>query len=88
MLNACTATKVVATIGPSCHSKDGSVFKDMLKEGLVGAVIDLTWGSLDFHKQSLQALQNAVNETKKLCCIMVEVMGREIMVLRHGVSRV
>lgn len=51
----CSAgTKLVCALGPSSHSVD--VLEAMLNAGMVGARIDLTWGGLDFHRESLRAL--------------------------------
>lgn len=47
-------TKLVCALGPSSHSVD--VLEAMLNAGMVGARIDLTWGGLDFHRESLRAL--------------------------------
>lgn len=44
----------MCALGPSSHSED--VLVDMLNAGMVGARIDLTWGGLDFHRESLRAL--------------------------------
>jgi hypothetical protein len=44
----------VCALGPSSHSVD--VLEAMLNAGMVGARIDLTWGGLDFHRESLRAL--------------------------------
>jgi hypothetical protein len=48
------ATKLVCALGPSSHSVE--VLEAMLNAGMVGARIDLTWGGLDFHRESLRAL--------------------------------
>lgn len=49
-----TGTKLVCALGPSSHSVE--VLEAMLNAGMVGARIDLTWGGLDFHRESLRAL--------------------------------
>ncbi|KAG1656689.1 hypothetical protein FOA52_007259 [Chlamydomonas sp. UWO 241] len=80
---AFTNSKVVATIGPSCQSTD--VMLEMLRSGMVGARIDLTWGSLEFHHESFRNLQTAMVAAKALCCTIVDTQGREIMV-RHDMN--
>lgn len=51
---------------------------------MVGARIDLTAGRLPFHLKSLENLQLASKQTQKLCCIIVDTVGRTIVVRREG----
>lgn len=51
---ASPGTKLVCALGPSSHDVD--TLEAMLNAGMVGARIDLTWGGLDFHRESLKAL--------------------------------
>lgn len=44
----------------------------------------LQWGPLGFHKQSLSNLQKAMHKTRKLCAIMVDTIGREILINREA----
>ncbi|KAK9866972.1 hypothetical protein WJX84_008720 [Apatococcus fuscideae] len=73
-------TKVIATLGPSCREFD--VLVEMLQAGMSCARIDLTWGPLDYHMQSLRNLQKAVRKTRRLCAIIVDTLGRELFVRR------
>lgn len=41
------------------------------------------WGTLDYHKRSLQNLNEAMRRTRKLCAVMLDTTGREIMVMRE-----
>lgn len=50
---------------------------------LSSAVI-VQWGPLDFHKQSLANLQKAMHKTRKLCAIIIDTIGREILVNREA----
>eukprot|EP00882_Tetradesmus_deserticola_P000941 GHRQ01001021.1.p1 GENE.GHRQ01001021.1~~GHRQ01001021.1.p1 ORF type:complete len:630 (+),score=269.85 GHRQ01001021.1:216-2105(+) len=75
-----TATKLVCSLGPSSHSV--AVLEAMLRAGMVAARIDLTWGGLDFHRATLVALNQAMVNTKKLCAVILDTLGREIMVRR------
>ena len=68
VFNACTGTKVVMSVGPASHAVD--VMVDLMQSGAVGARVDLTWGSLDFHKQSLRNLQVCFD-----CCRVLHVVG-------------
>eukprot|EP00879_Flechtneria_rotunda_P010736 GHRR01011218.1.p1 GENE.GHRR01011218.1~~GHRR01011218.1.p1 ORF type:complete len:534 (+),score=126.26 GHRR01011218.1:418-2019(+) len=77
---AFTGTKLVCSLGPSSHTVP--VLEAMLNAGMVAARIDLTWGGLDFHRKSLQALNEAMTNTKKLCAITLDTLGREMMVRR------
>ena len=40
----------------------------------------LQWGPLQFHKQSLVNLQKAMHKTRKLCAIMIDTVGRELLI--------
>lgn len=52
----------------------------MLLAGVSCARLDLTWGSLDFHRTSLQNLSAAMRATKRLCAVWIDTVGREIIV--------
>ncbi|GIL75743.1 hypothetical protein Vretimale_15284 [Volvox reticuliferus] len=76
-----TGTKVVCTVGPSCQ--DVETMCEMLNAGVVGCRVDLTWGPLDFHRKSLHNLQLAMRKSRRLCCTMVDTLGRELMIRRQ-----
>ncbi|KAF5832362.1 pyruvate kinase [Dunaliella salina] len=73
-------SKVVATLGPSSHDVD--VLETMLRAGMSVARIDLTWGPLDYHMRTLHNLQEAMERSHKLCAVMVDTLGREVMIRR------
>lgn len=77
---AFTSTKVVFTIGPQCQ--DVETLTKILQAGATAARIDLTWGTMEFHERSLQNLQMAVKNTRRLCAVMLDTVGREIFVKR------
>ncbi|BDA44759.1 probable pyruvate kinase 2, cytosolic [Coccomyxa sp. Obi] len=74
-------TKVIATLGPACRDVDTLV--SLLESGLAAARVDLTWGSLEYHKQSLRNLQAATQKTKLLCAVILDTIGRELMINRE-----
>lgn len=39
---------------------------------------DLTWGPIEYHRRSLDNLQTAMKQTRKLCAIMLDTLGREV----------
>lgn len=43
---------------------------------------DLTWGPLEYHRRSLDNLQAAMRKTRKLCAIVLDTLGREVMIRR------
>lgn len=43
----------------------------------------MQWGTVEFHRQSLKNLGKAMFETKRLCAIMLDTLGREIFVRRQ-----
>lgn len=48
-------TKIMATLGPSVHDVD--TLSQMLEAGMVAGRVDLTWGPIEFHKNSLRYLE-------------------------------
>lgn len=42
----------------------------------------MQWGSVSYHRQSLLNLQEAMKRTRRLCAIIVDTVGRELMVVR------
>jgi hypothetical protein len=45
----------MCTIGPSIHDVD--IMSELLEHGMVSGRVDLTWGPLEFHRNSLKFLQ-------------------------------
>lgn len=79
MDSACfTGTKIMATIGPSIHDVD--MLSQLLEAGMVAARVDLTWGPLEFHRNSLKFLEEAMKRTRRLCACSIDTMGRELMI--------
>lgn len=71
-------TKIAATIGPACQSVE--ILSKMLSAGLACARVDLTWGSIDFHRTTLRNLAAAMKSTRRLCAIWLDTLGREVTV--------
>ena len=73
------------TVGPSCQSVEA--LSELLEAGATCARIDLTWAPIDYHRQSLQNLQEAMRRTRRLCAVMLDSLGRDIMIKRkYGVD--
>eukprot|EP00892_Ulva_mutabilis_P010259 jgi/Ulvmu1/7605/UM038_0030.1 len=79
--SAPSATKVIFTIGPACQDVD--TLAELIENGGTCARVDLTWGSLQFHQQSLRNLAKAMLKTRRLCAVMVDTLGREIFIRRE-----
>ncbi|CAD7699862.1 unnamed protein product [Ostreobium quekettii] len=75
-----THTKVMFTVGPACQDVE-SLMK-ILQAGATSARIDLTWGPVDFHEKSLENLQVAMKNSRRLCAIVLDTLGREVFVKR------
>lgn len=73
-----SATKVVCTLGPSSRSVEALV--ELLEAGMTLARVDLTWGSVDYHKQTLRNLSVAMHKTHILCAVIVDISGRQVLV--------
>lgn len=50
-------------------------------------MLGLQWGPLEFHKKSLVNLGEAMRRTRKLCAVMVDIVGREIVLNRPSKAR-
>ncbi|MEW5318442.1 MAG: hypothetical protein WDW38_009663, partial [Sanguina aurantia] len=46
------------------------------------ARVDLTWGPIEYHRATLDNLAAAMKRVRRLCAVMVDTLGREIMVRR------
>ena len=42
----------------------------------------LQWGPVEYHKESLKNLQEAVKRTRRLCAVLLDTLGRELMIRR------
>lgn len=45
-------------------------------------IAGMQWGSIDFHRRSLENLNEAMRRTRKLCAVMLDTVGRELIVER------
>ncbi|CAD7700000.1 unnamed protein product [Ostreobium quekettii] len=75
-------TKVACTLGPK--SRDVPVLEQLLNEGMAIARIDFSWGSKEHHQETLDNLRKAVRHTKKLCGVIMDTQGPEILVMNRG----
>lgn len=75
-----TATKLIATCGPSSHTVDQ--LASLLEAGCNVFRVDLAWGSLDYHRRTLDNLGMAMRRVKRIAAIMVDTLGREMMIKR------
>jgi pyruvate kinase len=76
---------VVVTVGPACQTVDALC--ELLEAGATCARIDLTWAPIEYHRLSLQNLNEAMRRTRRLCAVMLDSLGREIMIRRkYGVD--
>lgn len=73
-------TKLIATAGPACNSVE--TLSALLEAGMNVLRIDLTWGSLAFHRRTLQNLQRARQRQKRMAAVMIDTLGREMMIKR------
>ncbi|GAB4816028.1 hypothetical protein N2152v2_003074 [Parachlorella kessleri] len=78
--DAFTKTKICITMGPSLNDVD--LLSSLLEAGTTCARIDLTWQNLDQHRKSLQLLAEAMKRTRRLCAVMLDVLGRDVLVRR------
>ncbi|PSC76198.1 pyruvate kinase [Micractinium conductrix] len=83
--SAVAKTKILITVGPACQTVEKLV--ELLEAGVTCARIDLTWAPIEYHRTSLLNLQEAMRRTKRLCAVMLDCLGRELMIKRkYGVD--
>lgn len=79
VLSACACSKQLAAC--CCHK----CLMSRLWNQLQSKVDDVRqWGTLDYHKQSLNNLTEAMRKTRKLCAVMVDTIGRELIINREA----
>ncbi|CAM8973398.1 unnamed protein product [Rhodiola kirilowii] len=77
-------TKIVGTLGPKSRSVD--VISSCLKSGMSVARFDFSWGSPDYHSETLENLKLAMNKTKQPCGLMLDTRGPELQVVNKSES--
>ncbi|GLC42008.1 hypothetical protein PLESTF_000110500 [Pleodorina starrii] len=80
-LSVPASTKLGCTLGPQTRSVE--VLEQLLTAGMTVARFDFSWGSMDYHQETLDNLRVAMRNTKRLCCTMLDTMGPEIIVLNR-----
>ncbi|MFS7947159.1 putative pyruvate kinase [Helianthus anomalus] len=75
-------TKIVGTLGPKSRSVE--VISRCLMAGMSVARFDFTWGDAEFHQETLENLKIAIKKTKKLCSVMLDTTGPEVLVVNKG----
>ncbi|GKC34840.1 pyruvate kinase 1, cytosolic-like protein, partial [Tanacetum coccineum] len=48
------------------------------------ARFDFTWGDAAFHQETLENLKIAIKKTKKLCAVMLDTTGPELLVVNKS----
>ncbi|KAK9817082.1 hypothetical protein WJX72_009259 [[Myrmecia] bisecta] len=69
-------TKVVCTLGPK--SRSVPVLEELLREGMSVARFNFSHGSHDYHQETLDALRQAMRNTRIMCAVMLDTKGPEI----------
>ena len=47
------------------------------------APLHAQWGSQEYHKQSLRNLREATQRTKRMCAVLLDTIGRELIIRRE-----
>lgn len=71
-------TKIVATIGPACSSKD--MIKNLIQAGVNVFRLNFSHGSHDVHTQSIKNIREASKETESVIAILQDVQGPKIRI--------
>ena len=71
-------TKVICTIG--VNSRTVEELSKLLEAGMSVARFDFSWGSHEYHTETLMNLRQAMKNTKILCATMLDTCGSEVAV--------
>ncbi|KDO55333.1 hypothetical protein CISIN_1g0147461mg, partial [Citrus sinensis] len=80
-------TKIVGTLGP--RSRSVEIISGCLNAGMSVARFDFSWGDTAYHQETLENLKIAIKSTKKLCAVMLDTIGPELLVVtktEHPIS--
>lgn len=69
-------TKVVCTLGPASRAVE--VIEELLRAGMNVARFNFSHGSHEYHKETLDNLRRAMENTKIMCAVMLDTKGPEI----------
>eukprot|EP00898_Chlorokybus_atmophyticus_P001293 jgi/Chlat1/2164/Chrsp17S08746 len=75
-------SKIVCTLGPATRSVQ--VLEALLKTGMTVARFDFSYGSHEYHQETLDNLREAMKNTRKLCAVMLDTRGPEITVTKNS----
>ncbi|XP_047967333.1 pyruvate kinase 2, cytosolic-like [Salvia hispanica] len=75
-------TKIVGTLGPNSRSVE--VIAGCLKAGMSVARFDFSFGDAKFHQDTLENLSMAIKATQKLCGVMLDTLGPELLLVNKS----
>ncbi|KAK7284933.1 hypothetical protein RJT34_19687 [Clitoria ternatea] len=75
-------TKIVGTLGPKSRSVEA--ISGCLNAGMQVSRFDFSWGSPEYHQETLENLKSAIKITKKLCAVMLDTVGAEMQVVNKS----
>lgn len=81
VFNVPPSTRMACTLGP--ESRTVEVLEALLQSGMTIARFDFSFGTREYHQETLQNLKTAMHNTKRLCGVMVDTMGPEIVVVNR-----
>ncbi|KAF7811564.1 pyruvate kinase 1, cytosolic-like [Senna tora] len=71
-------TKIVGTLGQK--SREVDTISRCLNAGMSVARFDFSWGDPEYHQATMDNLKAAIKSTKKLCAVMLDTVGPELLV--------
>ncbi|XP_051142353.1 pyruvate kinase 1, cytosolic-like [Andrographis paniculata] len=72
-------TKIMGTLG--LNSRSVEVISGCLNAGMSVARFDFSWGDQNFHQETLENLKVSIKNTKKLCAVMLDTGGPELLIV-------
>ena len=69
-----TKTKIICTLGPKSRSVE--ILEELLLAGLSVARFNFSHGSHEYHQETLDNLRIAMENTGKMCAVMLDTKGK------------
>ncbi|EFJ14750.1 hypothetical protein SELMODRAFT_234443 [Selaginella moellendorffii] len=75
-------SKIIGTLGPKSRAVE--TIEGMLKAGMTVARIDFSYGTPEYHQETMEFLKQAVRNTRTLCGVMMDTLGPELQIINKS----
>ncbi|XP_024545135.1 pyruvate kinase 1, cytosolic [Selaginella moellendorffii] len=80
--NYLSMSKIIGTLGPKSRAVE--TIEGMLKAGMTVARIDFSYGTPEYHQETMEFLKQAVRNTRTLCGVMMDTLGPELQIINKS----